>query len=175
MIFLAAAILLSFERIAYIWVSRRPESFCVSCRRGLGRILGEPTAALRRLFYVFKALQVSTFVGWCCYFERGSLALVRESLLPVTIGATLLIFGQALNFGVFYRLGSLGVFYGNRFGHQIPWCCEFPFSLFDHPQYVGALASIWGFFIALRFPYHDWYLLPALETIYYGIGAWLEG
>jgi hypothetical protein len=32
-----------------------------------------------------------------------------------------------------------------------------------------------GFFIAMRFPYHDWYLLPALETVYYGIGAWLEG
>jgi methylene-fatty-acyl-phospholipid synthase len=87
----------------------------------------------------------------------------------------LVILGQGLNLGVFYRLGSSGVFYGNRFGHQIPWCREFPFSFFDHPQYVGALASIWGFFITMRFPYHDWYLLPALETVYYGIGAWLEG
>jgi len=175
LIFLAAAILLSFERIAYIWASRRPASFSASCRRGLGRILGEPTLALRRLFYCFKALQLSAFVAWCYYFGRGSLLLVRESLVPVTIGAMFLIFGQALNFGVFYRLGILGVFYGNHFGHEIPWCRDFPFSVFDHPQYVGALASIWGFFIAMRFPYHDWYLLPALETIYYCVGAWLEG
>ena len=27
--------------------------------------------------------------------------------------------GQALNAGVFYRLGSVGVFYGNRFGAEI--------------------------------------------------------
>jgi phosphatidyl-N-methylethanolamine N-methyltransferase len=138
-------------------------------------MLGQPTAALRRLFYVFKVLQVSTFVGWCYYFSSGSLVSVRGSFVPVTIGALLVIIGQVLNFGVFYRLGSLGVFYGNRFGHEIPWCREFPFSLFDHPQYIGALVSIWGFFIAMRFPSHDWYLLPSLETAYYSIGAWLEG
>jgi len=174
LIYLIAAILLSFERIAYVWVSRRPEWFHALCQRRLGGILGQPTAAIRRLFYVFKVLQVSTFAGWCYYFGRGSSVSVRESLIPVTIGAMLVIIGQMLNLGVFYRLGSLGVFYGSRFGYEIPWCREFPFSLFDHPQYVGTVASIWGFFIAVRFPSHDWYLLPGLETVYYGIGAWLE-
>ena len=174
MISLIAAILLSLERIAYVWVSRRPESFHAVCQRRLGGILGQPTAAIRRLFYVFKVLQVSTFAGWCYYFGHGSLVSLRGSLVPVAIGAMLVIIGQVLNFGVFYRLGSLGVFYGNRFGHEIPWCREFPFSLFDHPQYVGVLASIWGFFIAMCFPSHDWYLLPGLETVYYSMGAWLE-
>ena len=173
MIFLAAAILLSVERITYILASLRPESFRAMCRRGLGGP-DEPTAVLQRLFYIFKAVQLSTFVGWCYYFARGPEEFAREGLCPVAIGAMLVIFGQVLSFGVFYRLGSPGVFYGNRFGHEIPWCRQFPFSLFDHPQYVGALASIWGFFIAVRFPYHDWYLLPALETVYYVIGAWLE-
>jgi len=95
-------------------------------------------------------------------------------LVPVTIGAMLVIVGQGLNIGVFFRLGALGVFYGSRFGYEIPRCREFPFSLVDHPQYVGALSSIWGFFIALRFPCHDWHVLPALETVYYVMGAWLE-
>ena len=72
------------------------------------------------------------------------------------------------------ELGSSGVFYADRFGQRIPRCREFPFSLFDHPQYMGTLASIWGLFIVMRFPYPDWYLLPALETIYYSVGAWLE-
>jgi phosphatidyl-N-methylethanolamine N-methyltransferase len=129
LIYLIAAILLSLERIAYVWVSRRPESFRAICQHGLGGMLGQPTAAIRRLFYVFKVLQVSTFVGWCYYFGRGSLVSVQGSLVPVTIGMMLVIIGQVLNFGVFYRLGSLGVFYGNRFGHEIPWCREFPFSL----------------------------------------------
>jgi phosphatidyl-N-methylethanolamine N-methyltransferase len=127
------------------------------------------------LFYLFKAIQISIFAAWCYHFDIGSVGLLRDGMAPVAVGATLMIVGQALNLGVFYRLGTLGVFYGNCLGHDIPHCSEFPFSLFNHPQYIGALASIWGFFIVMRFPYHDWYLLPALETLYYSIGARLEG
>jgi methylene-fatty-acyl-phospholipid synthase len=47
-----------------------------------------------------------------------------------------------------------------------------PYSIIRNT--LETLASIWGFFISMRFPCHDWYLLPALETVYYGIGAWLE-
>ena len=138
-------------------------------------ICGEPTIVVQRLFYLFKALQVSVFVGWCYYFGRGSFFAVRQGLGPVALGLTILVIGQSLNWAVFYRLGTLGVFYGNRFGHQIPRYRGFPFSLFNHPQYVGTVASIWGFFILTRFPSPDWYLLPAVETFYYGVGAWLEG
>jgi methylene-fatty-acyl-phospholipid synthase len=173
LIFLVAAILLSLERIAYVWVSRCPASLRAICQSSWGRILGPPVTAVRRLFYVFKILQVSTFVAWC-YDSGDHSLLVRGGIIPVTIGVVLVIVGQGLNVWVFYRLGILGVFYGNQFGHEIARCHEFPFSLLDHPQYVGTLASIWGFFIVMRFPSHDWYLLPALETIYYSIGAWLE-
>ncbi len=82
--------------------------------------------------------------------------------------------GQILNIGVFYRLGKVGVFYGDKFGYAVPWCQKFPFSLLDHPQYVGTLLSIWGFFVVMRFPHDDWYLLPALETVYYGLGVYFE-
>jgi methylene-fatty-acyl-phospholipid synthase len=172
-IFFIAAILLSLERIVYIWVARCPESVGEICEGYLHRSLSQPPDAIRRLFYFFKVLQCSTFVGWCYYFGRGSF-LFSERPIPVAIGATLVLIGQVLNLGVFYRLGSLGVFYGGRFGYDIPWCREFPFSLFNHPQYVGAVSSIWGFFFAMRFPSRDWYLLPALETVYYSLGAWLE-
>ncbi len=55
-----------------------------------------------------------------------------------------------------------------------PGAEKFPFSLLKHPQYAGALLSIWGFFLAMRFPHPDWYLLPSLETLYYALGAYLE-
>ena len=45
---------------------------------------------------------------------------------------------------------------------------------FKHPQYTGALLSIWGFFLVMRFPHDDWYILPALETVYYVLGAYFE-
>src|SRR5262245_34427204 len=73
------------------------------------------------------------------------------------LGLALIAGGQTLNLSVFYRLGKVGVFYGDRFGHQVPWCQGVPFSLFKHPQYAGTL-PIWGFFLVVRFPHDDWYL-----------------
>jgi hypothetical protein len=34
--------------------------------------------------------------------------------------------------------------------------------------------SIWGFFLLMRFPHGDWYVIPALESVYYLAGAYLE-
>ena len=89
-------------------------------------------------------------------------------------GAILIVVGQILNFSVFHRLGKIGVFYGNKFGYEVPWHREFPFSLLKHPQYVGALFSIWGFFLVTRFPHDDWFMLPVLETVYYVLGIHFE-
>jgi hypothetical protein len=100
--------------------------------------------------------------------------MASETLLNLGFGATLMIAGQALNVSVFHRLGKLGVFYGNKLGYRIPWSRKFPFSCLKHPQYVGALMTIWGFFLVMRFPADDWYLLPVLETLYYGFGAYFE-
>jgi len=170
LILLVAAILLSFERIAYVVVWRQPEMFRAWCERAK---LGPPVLALRRMFYVFKVIQGVAFVSWCVYFAGDSLPLAAPGL-HLAIGAMLIAIGQTFNFGVFYRLGTVGVFYGNRFGHEVAWCRDFPFSILDHPQYVGALLSIWGFFIAMRFPAGDWYAIPLLESAYYLIGARLE-
>jgi len=171
LILLIAAILLSFERIAYILVWRRPETFRALCER-VG--LGPPVLALRRLFYAFKGIQGTVFLGWCYYFGTATYTSLGPRVLPIVLGSMLIALGQTFNFGVFYRLGTVGVFYGNRFGYEVEWCHEFPFSILDHPQYVGALLSIWGFFLATRYPAGDWYLLPVLETAYYAIGAVLE-
>jgi methylene-fatty-acyl-phospholipid synthase len=75
---------------------------------------------------------------------------------------------------VFRRLGEVGVFYGNRFGYDVPWSEQFPFSVLKHPQYVGATLSIWGFFLMMRFPHNDWLMLPSLETVYYILGSYFE-
>ena len=174
MALLVAAALLSIERICYVWVWRHPESFRTLSARILANGLGGPVAALRRIFYGFKAIQLLVFVGWCYVYSGGSLWPASGSLLPLAAGLLLIVTGQVFNIGVFFRLGNNGVFYGNRFGCTIPWVKEFPFSLLKHPQYVGAVLSIWGFFIAMRFPRPDWYLLPSLETVFYFLGAYFE-
>ncbi len=171
---LLAAALLSLERISYVWVWRHPQSFRELCARTRAGVLGPPVDALRRIFYVFKALQLLVFAAWCYLFGNGALWPASDSVLYFTTGLGLIVLGQVLNIGVFVRLGYAGVFYGNRFGIKVPWNSSFPFSVLKHPQYVGAVLSIWGFFIAMRFPRPDWYLLPVLETVYYFLGAHFE-
>jgi methylene-fatty-acyl-phospholipid synthase len=136
--------------------------------------MGGSVNVLERLFYLFKLVQFSVFVWWCVLFSEAALPLPSGTLLSTAVGGILILLGQILNLSVFYRLGKTGVFYGNRFGYQVPWCEDFPFSMFKHPQYVGTLISIWGFFLMMRFPYADWMILPLIETLYYWLGARYE-
>jgi phosphatidyl-N-methylethanolamine N-methyltransferase len=171
---LVAAALLSLERLCYVYISRAPERFRRFRRRPAMAYLGEPVEVLQKLFYGFKSIQFAVFLGWCYVHGQGSLSPAGGGILALGIGGALIVAGQILSFGVFYRLGTAGVFYGNKLGYDIPWSRAFPFSWFKHPQYVGTVCSIWGFFLIMRFPHNDWYMLPALETVYYMLGAYFE-
>ncbi len=130
-------------------------------------------AIVEKLFYAFKALQAMVFLNWCFVLGDGSLALTVDPL-ALGVGGAAIIVGQLLNWSVFYRLGRVGVFFGDRLGHPTPRCAGLPFTLLSHPQYVGTVLTIWGLFLATRFPQGDWFLIPALETAYYVVGAHLE-
>jgi methylene-fatty-acyl-phospholipid synthase len=173
-IVLISAILLSIERISYFLIWRYPDAFCSLCSRTEIAAFGEPIDVLQRLFYIFKTIQLSVFLGWCIVFADGGLPLPGGGLLATTVGGILILVGQTLNLSVFYRLGKPGVFYGNKLGYDIPWCEGFPFSICRHPQYLGTLISIWGFFLIMRFPNNDWVMLPAIQTLYYALGAYFE-
>lgn len=172
LVFVAAALLLAVERVTYVLVWRNPSRFVAVCDRRLGGM--DPVDALEWLFRAFKGIQVGVFVAWCLWHDGGALRLHGTAPLPLAVGLALVAIGQALNYAVFRRLGRVGVFYGVRFGHEVPWCTAFPFSVIRHPQYVGALLSIWGLFLVARYPQPDWLLLPLLETVYYGLGARFE-
>jgi methylene-fatty-acyl-phospholipid synthase len=169
-IFLAAG-LLSLERVWYACVWRAPDAFKAWCARSA---LGEPVDVMRLSFFGFKILQCSVFLAWCLIHGDGSLLPLGGNALSLAAGTGLVVAGQILNVSVFYRLGKVGVFYGNKLGYRVPWCRKFPFSCLRHPQYVGALLAIWGLFLIMRFPHDDWYLLPALETVYYTLSAYAE-
>jgi len=171
-----AAVALSIERIAYAAIWWRPERFrALYQRRAPGRT---PVSALRQLFYAFKLIQGLVFLAWIAghgaWLRAEGPEVWSSDPRALALGAAMIAAGQVLNFGVFYRLGSVGVFYGNRFGYDVPWVRGFPFSVLAHPQYVGAVVSIWGLFLATRFPHGDWFSLPLLETLYYAVSARLE-
>lgn len=173
-VFLAAAVLLSLERICYLWIWRRPAAFRYWCARPTWARLGEPVDVLCVLFCAFKVLQVSVFLFWCLTYGNGSLLPTPAEPIYLVFGSALMIGGQILNVAVFYRLGKVGVFYGNKLGHRVAWSRKFPFSCLAHPQYLGALLSIWGLFMLMRAPNDDWFILPLLETVYYTAGAYWE-
>lgn len=171
---LLAAVLLSFERIAYFLISRYPDAWRELCRRPGLVALGGPVDTLHKLFYGFKVLQMAVFLGWCSVFGDALIPWPNAAAAVWVAGGILLGIGAALNVSVFYRLGGTGVFYGKELGHDVPWIHGFPFSLLKHPQYAGTLALIWGFFLLMRFPHGDWFVVPAIETVYYAVGAYYE-
>ena len=162
---------LSVERIAYVAIWRRPagfRGFCDAFWPGT-----TPVDVLARLFVGFKILQCLVFAGWWIAHGHG-LRPAADGPAPLIVGGLMILAGQVLNIAVFVRLGRAGVFYGRRLGEIVAWRAGFPFSWFHHPQYVGTVVSIWGAFIAMRYPAADWSVLPALETLYYVLGACFE-
>jgi len=168
-----AAGLLALERACYVWIARAPRSFQRWCARPAVARLGEPVNVVRALFLAFKALQAAVFAGWCLVFGDAFPALSDDGV-ALAVGAVLMLVGQTLSGLVFYRLGRIAVFFGDRLGYDVQWCEAFPFSVLAHPQYVGSVLTIWGFFLAARFPHDDWFWLPVVETVYYAVGASLE-
>lgn len=171
---LACAALLAIERMTYWYAWTQPRRFAVRISRLPGRRGEDPVVALKSLFQVFKAIQIGVLLGWCVWFAEAPIPWPTAPLPMLVTGIVLIALGQVLNFGVMIRLGSVGVFYGNRFGRSVAWQTGFPFSLVAHPQYVGALMSVWGFMLAMRFPHADWVVLPLVSTVYYALGARLE-
>jgi len=169
-----AMLLLSAERLFYYWAWRHPDSFRDFCSSPAVARLGEPSTVVETFFYGFKLVQLGVFGAWCWIYGEGSPIPERVMAFPVAFGLVIAGIGQILNFSVFLRLGRIGVFYGNRFGYDLPHVEGFPFSLFKHPQYIGAVLSIWGFFMITRFPHDDWIVLPLIETLYYTLGAYFE-
>lgn len=172
LLLIAATLALSVERACYVWIARAPGSFRRWCARSWLAGLGSAIAIVRTLFVVFKLVQGAVFLGWCVALGDG-LPTVTPGPGAAT-GAGLILVGQVLSTLVFYRLGRVGTFFGDRLGYEVPWCRAFPFSVLSHPQYVGAVLTIWGIFLLARFPHEDWALLPVLETGLYVAGAYLE-
>lgn len=171
---LTAAGALSLERFWYAWVWCHPQSFHRFCAHPLIAVFGEPVDVLRNCFVCFKTLQLAVFFGWCYLYGDGTIIPTGDDGPWVVAGGVLIAMGQVLNVGVFMQLGKIGVFYGNTLGYRVPRCEGFPFSLLRHPQYTGAVLSIWGFFLTTRFPHDDWFILPLLQTGYYLAGAYVE-
>ena len=120
-----------------------------SARRGPSRGSVTPVIIVGALFGACKVVQISRVPCLVALRARVGRDLATDLGRDGARGGrdVMVVVGQALNFGVFYRLGAIGVFFGDRLGHEVPWCRAFPFSWIAHPQYAGTVLTIWGLFL----------------------------
>lgn len=82
---------------------------------------------------------------------------------------------HVLNFGVYFTLSTVGVYYGCRLGHKVPWVQGFPFNTVAHPQFVGSAITVWGVLLSI---YNQCSIggapLAAWWTALYGLNAIVE-
>ena len=136
--FVAAVLCLCVERVCYTLVWCCPKAFGEFCSK---HNLGAPVDVIVRLFGVNKFFQL---LGFAHLYLLGGLA-PPPSLFALGVGAALVVWGQALNVGIYRAIGKAGVYYGYKFGVAVPWCTGFPFTLgLAHPQYLGSAATAYG-------------------------------
>ena len=108
-------------------------------------------------------------IQFSCVAATTDWALVHASCANgwlVIPGATLLAAGQHLNVLVYARLGFVGVYYGVRFGRDVPWVTGWPYSHIRDPQYLGAIMSLGGaWFIGGNQVLLGWWLLNYLYLV----------
>eukprot|EP00924_Labyrinthula_sp_SR-Ha-C_P011678 snap_masked-scaffold_17-processed-gene-5.23-mRNA-1 protein AED:0.30 eAED:0.30 QI:0/0/0/0.5/1/1/2/0/171 len=159
--YLTASLALCMERIAYGVVWKKPSIFSL-CAAQYG-FSGKEPEFIYVLVKLFKVIQLIVFLCW--YFKYVGRDGFDISLPQGLFSSSLLIAGQILNLMVWKRIGLDGVCYGCKFGRNVPWCTKFPFSLFNHPQYLGVILTVWGvFFLFYKQCPNDWFILPLVET-----------
>eukprot|EP00578_Thalassiosira_sp_NH16_P000587 CAMPEP_0181134862 /NCGR_PEP_ID=MMETSP1071-20121207/32315_1 /TAXON_ID=35127 /ORGANISM="Thalassiosira sp., Strain NH16" /LENGTH=212 /DNA_ID=CAMNT_0023221411 /DNA_START=78 /DNA_END=716 /DNA_ORIENTATION=+ len=94
---------------------------------------------------VLYTLYCASFPGsWAFGIDVHAL-LAHATNLPPTAWiffAAWMAVGQALNLGIYNAIGKVGVYYGFKMGHHVPWVTGFPFNVVSrHPQYIGSYCS----------------------------------
>lgn len=109
-----------------------------------------PCIGTSRIAYIGKILQFVAFGAW--FFSVGPAGL--PSVLAAVGGLVCIGVGQWLNIAAINAIGKVGIYYGYKLGHVVPWYTGFPFSLVPHPQYVGSSLTVWGVCLLLGTPLH---------------------
>ncbi|GAB2293669.1 hypothetical protein Dimus_027882 [Dionaea muscipula] len=136
----------------YYWLWTYPQTWVNLCGK-----VRDPSTAMARVSYLLKVLQFASF------FSVSSL-----SWPPPLYFWPLALFGQFLNFRVYQLLGESGVYYGARFGKNIPWVTEFPYGYVKDPQYVGSTLTVLACLSWIPFPY------VLLSCLFYVLMIFLE-
>lgn len=136
----------SLSHILYFFVWDYTDNFI-----NLSRYLHiTPLLLIKYLSYLQKILQISLLINYT--IQNNTLIPYLININPVNFSA--IIIGQILNFSVYYKLGTKGVYYGNKFGYSLPYIKSFPYNIgIKDPQYTGCILTICGLYPAIPAQY----------------------
>ena len=154
--------LLALPNAIYIWLWILPGAWINTTKRATpifgGSWPSDKTSQgdkacqyLAVLAHTIKMIQAACVVAWFRLYSPDSLTVSSVLAQPawrLVLGVAGVAFGQCLNVAIYAAIGRNGVYYGSRLGAPLgPWCSGFPFNIpvvGRHPQYTGALLSLWG-------------------------------
>lgn len=124
-----AAVISPFPFYTYLW--KNPQPFVdYACADG-----ADPSHRMAQISTGLKVLQILALL---------SVASFESYSFPPWWSILLFAAGQYLNVRAYQLLGESGIYYGNRFGKNIPWVSEFPYGTIKDPQYWGSILSLIG-------------------------------
>lgn len=177
--FLLVVAALAFERICYTFVWFFPSLFQRVSETPSAKVIAKNPVDLivRAFFYPSKVLQMGSFLVW--YLRTAAPVNFWDiSGYSWMTALQCIVVGQILNAGIYRAIGKAGVYYGFKYGYDIPWCTGFPFNVCTaHPQYFGATLTCFGFVILLSTPAHlaaGWTGLALMQAIMYAYMAVVE-
>ena len=95
-------------------------------------LIGKRRDPCKVMSYIAHVIKVVTFFSIYMCTDFSYAAAIPAWLWVIALCA--LAFGQHLNYLVYEKLGTDGVYYGVRFGKTIPWVHDYPYSAMRDPQ-----------------------------------------
>lgn len=155
--FVKVALALSFERACYTFVWCFPSKFWkVAHSEPMKAVADNPVDIIvRTMFYPSKVLQCGSMLWFYLAKAPPVTSVFDISAYAYLCAIQLIACGQILNAGIYRAIGKAGVYYGFKYGIDVPWCNSFPFNVCTaHPQYLGATMTSFGAVILLSTPEH---------------------
>jgi hypothetical protein len=131
------------------------------------------------LFFYPNSSAVPSFLGDCVNSLLASLPLGLRvdtydlelnwlTVLDLVLGGV----GQALNSGVYASLGTVGTYYGNRFGDPPAWATGFPYNIgISDPQYWGSILTVVSTLNLLQTRRNPFFQLILLLSYFFMMGV----
>lgn len=124
-------VIVSLPHLLYLWVLTHSKSTIA-----VAKIFhSEPVDWFANVALFLNVLQIGSIVLWAVPSGRFTGSSLYENITALRLVLGIAMWGVGLVFKttIFKAIGKRGVYYGSKFGHQIPWVDGFPFSVTGAP------------------------------------------